>query len=105
MARKANSYIEEDLDWLQTRVQEIKMKIEQNPYNDIEDRKVMLMGPKGMYEKVVATAEQQEKAQREAYKDCILLLEAIDKLREREEEKKKEIRGGQDLTPFEKGLK
>src|SRR5690625_5440542 len=80
--KRSNSYIEEELNWLEERAHEIKATIESNPYNDITDRIVALEGVKGSTDKIAATAEQQQKAQRDAMKDYAQLLEAIDRSEE-----------------------
>src|SRR5690606_30756573 len=102
MATKKNSFIKEDLDWLKNRAQEIKDYIDANPYHKISDRIEVFETTKGPADKLIASIETQQKAQREALKDYALILEAIDKL-EQIEEKKNNVRGGDDLTPLERG--
>lgn len=97
MATKKNTYIEEELEWLEKRAADIKADIDANPYNKIEERIVTLMGAKGPADKVVATKDAQQKAQREALKDYTLIVEAIGKLREKEEQKQLLARGGHEI--------
>lgn len=84
---KKNNYIKEDLIWLEEKAAHIVDYVNTHPYNEIDDRKIDLETPKGIFEKVVASIETQQKAYRDALKDYALLLEAINILREREEAK------------------
>lgn len=84
MPAAKNSYIEEELQWLEDRANEIKMDVEKHPYNKIRDRIVSLSMPSGNVEKVAATKESIQEATRKALKDYAFLIEAIDKLREKE---------------------
>lgn len=96
MATK-NSYIDQELDWLESRANEIKSYIDKNPYDKITERVISLSGPKGSYDKVVATIEQQQKAHRDSLKDYSSILEVIDKLREQEKKKEEFARGGHNI--------
>lgn len=102
---KKNSYVDEELDWLDKRLQDIKSFIDDNPYHTLKDRKVWItVGDEGKeIEKVVATIEQQQKSIRESLKDYALIAEAVSKLRKTEEEKQLKVRGNEDLTPMENG--
>lgn len=100
---KKNTYVDSDLDWLEQRLADIKSSVDANPYHKIKDRKVSLDGPNGAAEKVSATIETQQKSIREALKDYALIVEAVSKLRQLEDEKDKKIRGNEDLTPMESG--
>lgn len=93
MSSKKNNYITEELDWLEAKAAEIKQFADANPYHQISDRIVSLMGATGLVEKVSATIESQQKSIRDSLKDYALIIEAINKLRE-QEENKMEMRGG-----------
>lgn len=103
MSKKKNNYVEEELTWLEARALEIKKNIDSSPYHNIKDRIKSLNTPKGPTDRMVASIEVQQKAFREALKDYSLLIEAINNLRQIEEEKKDEVRGDTDLNPFEAG--
>lgn len=101
---KKNTYVEAELDWLEQRLKDIKSFVDANPYHKISDRLVSLsMGDKGEVEKVSANIEAQQKSIRESLKDYALIVEAVSKLRQLEDEKDKKIRGNEDLTPMESG--
>lgn len=93
MSNKKNNYITEELDWLESKASEIKQFADLHPYHEISDRVVSLLGATGLNEKVSATIESQQKSIRDSLKDYALIIEAINKLRE-QEENKMEMRGG-----------
>lgn len=84
---KSNSYIEKELQWLESKAQEIQEYINKTKYGDIDDRIVSLIGARGAVETIAANIEQQQKAYRDALKEYASIIEVIDKLREKEEEK------------------
>jgi len=89
-----NSYIGMELEWLEKKAKEIREYCNQ-PIHKLSDR---LIGGK-----VVAKKEDQIKSVRETLKDYILIVEALDRLREKEEAKDPSVRGDQELSPLEKG--
>lgn len=89
-----NSYIGMELEWLDTKASEIREYCNQ-PIHKITDRK-----DGG---KVIAKKEDIIKSIRETLKDYILIVEALDRLREKEESKAPSVRGDAELSPFEKG--
>lgn len=105
MATKSNTYsnIGEELDWLEEKLKEVKRYIEANPFDQVTDRDRVT---KRNYDAegnlidefymLVATIEQQHKSLLASMKECALLLEVIDKLREKEVAKQ-EARGGGDI--------
>src|SRR5882762_10142419 len=95
MATKKVLYIEMELDWLESKAEELRAYCDQKPIVEITDRRV-----KG---KVTGTVEQQIKSIRDTLQDYIKIIEAISKLREKEESKKIVTRGDQELTPIETG--
>jgi hypothetical protein len=95
MASKKVNYIELELEWLEARAEELKRYCDSNPISHLRDRV--------LDRKVTATIEQQITSIRNTLQDYIKIIEAISKLREREETKKISSRGNQELTPFETG--
>ena len=87
-AKKANSYITADLDWAEEQLKKWRGYIDKNPIDELKDRmdyKETKNG--GMARTVVASIEQQIKSVQETMKNYLLLLEVVDKLREKEEAK------------------
>ena len=97
MAKKTNSYISAELDFAEASLQQWREYIEANPINEIKDRWGVKEMPKGGQTWVVtATAEQQIKCIQDTLAKYLQLLEVVDKLREREENKV-EVRGKTEL--------
>lgn len=92
--RGNNSYIDMELDWLDKKATEIREYCDQ-PIHKIVDRKEGI--------RVIAKKEEIIKSIRETLKDYILIVEAIDKLRDKEASKGPSVRGDQELSPMEKG--
>jgi len=102
--RKQNNYINEELEWLELKAQQMKDFVDSKPYTELTDRmsyKETRNG--GSIPMVVSTIEQQMANIRATLKDYALLIEAIAKLREKEEDKKIQSRGDQDISPMESG--
>lgn len=93
--KKSNSYIELELKWLEKKAQELKDYCDNNPVNKL--RVEITAG------RLTATIQQQIKCIRETLQDYVKLIEAIDKLREKESSKGPQVRGDQELSPMEKG--
>lgn len=94
---KKNSYIEEELAWLEKKAVQIKSYVDNPPITGLTDRIERLDTSTGTTEKVTATVEAQLKSKREALKDYILIIEAIDKLRGQEENKQAAAKGGNEI--------
>jgi len=92
--KTSNNYIGMELEWLEKKAKEIREYCNQ-PIHKLKDR---MLG-----DKVVSKIEEQVKSIRETLKDYILIVEAIDKLRDKEEAKSPSVRGDQELSPIEKG--
>jgi len=90
----ANTYIGMELEWLDKKAEEIREYCNQ-PIHKIVDRKDG--------NKVISKKEEIIKSIRETLKDYILIIEAIDRLREVEAAKGPDVRGDQELSPMEKG--
>ena|SRR5260221_5046303 len=95
MATKKINYIEMELVWLEGKAEELRQYCDQTPVAKIVDRKIQ--------GRMAATIEQQVKSIRDSLQDYIKIIEAIEKLREKEEIKKTAIRGDQELSPLESG--
>lgn len=93
----SNSYIKEELAWLDSKVKSMQQYVDSNPIDKLTDRIVTIGSSRAPREIVTANVEQQIKSIREVLKDIPPLLEAIDKLREKDEQKKIAVRGGSDV--------
>ena len=90
MAVKKNSYVDFELEWLQEKADQLKTYVDNNPFHELVDR----LAWKSL---VVATIEAQIKSLTQALKDYAQIIEVIDKLREKEEQKA-EARGSQEIN-------
>lgn len=93
MAKKKELLIEYELDFLETKLEELKEYIEANPFSKLADRmayKETKTG--GVIPIVVANKEAQRKDLTQALKDYAEILRTVDDLRNKEEAKK-EARG------------
>lgn len=93
--KKSNNYVEHDLDWLEKKAEELRSYCDSNPISKLKDR--IVSG------RLMATIEQQVKCIRDTLQDYAKIIEAIDKLREKEAAKAPSVRGDQELSPMEKG--
>jgi len=99
MAVKKNTYVSAELDWAEQQLASWKQYVDANPMHELKDRiewKPMAKG--GMLPMVIASIESQGKFIQETMKNYLALLEVVDKLREKEEAKKVETRGGAELS-------
>jgi hypothetical protein len=88
MAKKANNYISTELEWAEEQLASWKAYVDKNPMHELADRihyKETRNG--GMIPMVTASIEQQGKFIQETMKNYLALLEVVDKLREKEQEK------------------
>lgn len=96
--KRGKLFIEDELEYLETRLEELKQYIDENPYNKVADRfawKETKSG--GAIPIVISTKEVQRKDITQALKDYVELLNAVNTLRSIEENKVK-VRGGQELS-------
>lgn len=101
---KKNNYINVELQFAEEQLAQWKEYLNKNPISEITDRWGKKEMPKGGYAMVVtSTAEQQIKCVQDTTVRYLELLRTVNQLREIEEDKKDEIRGDQDLSPFESG--
>lgn len=98
MAVKKNTYINTELDWAEAQLESWKEYVDANPLHLLKDRIEWKPTAKGgMLPMVIASIEAQGKFVQETMKNYLALLEQVDKLREKEEAKKIETRGGAEL--------
>jgi len=97
MAVKKQIYIEAELDWAEQKLKEWKAYVDDNPFQDMKDRvEWKLTKAGGSMPMVVATIESQIKCVRDTMKEYLVLLDDVNKKREAEEAKKKDVKGGDD---------
>lgn len=99
VTKRKNNYIDMDLKWLENKAKEMKKFVDDNPLDKLKDR-ILEVGNKVL---ISSTIETQHKNIRDTLKDYALLIEAIAKLREQDEDRKQQVRGDQNLTPLEAG--
>ena len=98
MATKKTTYINAELDWAEQQLSSWKEYVDANPLHELEDRvKYKETKAGGVIPMVVASIESQGKFVQDTMKNYLALLEQVDKLREKEEKKKVETRGGAQL--------
>lgn len=98
MALKKTTYINTELDWAEQQLSSWKEYVDANPLHLLKDRIEWKPTAKGgLLPMVIASIEAQGKFVQETMKNYLALLEQVDKLREKEEAKKIETRGGQEL--------
>lgn len=97
MAKKT-VYISAELDFAEEQLGMWRKYIEENPYNEVVDRKEMMKTKTGgAYYAVVQHKEAIQKSIRDTMKEYLALLAEVERLREKEESKTKEVRGGGDV--------
>jgi len=98
MAVKKNSYITDELDWAEARLAEWRAYIDNNPINTLKDRIEWKPTSKGgTMPMVIASIESQIKSLRDTMKEYLALVDVVDKLREKEEQKAV-ARGSQEIN-------
>lgn len=98
MAVKKTTYITAELNWSEEQLKSWKAYVDANPLHLLEDRiKWKETKAGGAMPMVIASIEAQGKFVQETMKNYLALLEQVDKLREKEEAKKVETRGGAEL--------
>jgi hypothetical protein len=98
MALKKTTYINTELDWAEQQLSSWKQYVDANPMHELKDRIEWKPTAKGgAMPMVIASIESQGKFIQETMKNYLALLEVVDKLREKEEAKKVETRGGAEL--------
>lgn len=103
-AKKTNTYIGFDLEWLESKTEEIKEYVDAHPLASLTERIIFKETSRGGTMPIIAaTIEQQITNLTRMLKDYAQMLEVIEKLREQEATKSISSRGDQELTIFEKG--
>jgi len=98
MAAKKQVYIEAELDWAEQKLREWKQYVDDNPFDQMKDRIEWKPTAKGgAIPMVIASIEQQIKCVRDTMKEYLDLLKVVNFMREAEEAKKKQVRGGIDI--------
>lgn len=94
---KKQIYINTELEWAEQKLQEWKNYVDNNPFNSMKDRIEWKPNSKGgLMPMVIASIESQVKCVRDTMKEYLVLLEQVDKMRQAEEGKKKDVKGGAD---------
>lgn len=98
MAVKKNSYITDELEWAESKLAEWRQYVDANPIAGLVDRvQFKQTANGGSLPMVVASIESQVKSLRDTMKEYLALLEVVDKLREKEEQKAV-ARGSQEIN-------
>lgn len=88
MATKSNTFIGFELDWLTSKANELKAYVDANPFHTLDDRiRLKETSRGGVIPVLAASIEAQIKSLSQALKDYAMIIEVIDKLRQREDEK------------------
>lgn len=94
----ANKFASVELDWAEKQLNTWQQDLNDNPYNELEDRtKLRPTKNGGSILEVIATREAQQKHQRETMKDYLALLEIVKRLRKEEAERQDIGRGGETI--------
>jgi hypothetical protein len=89
------SYIIEDLEWLDAKLKSLRDYVDNNPFETLEDRLETVMSAKGTpVIKIIARKEDQIKEIRACLKEYIIMLADLNKLREARAVSDMELRGG-----------
>lgn len=102
MAKKDKALlIEYELEFLESKLKELKEYIKSNPFHELKDRMAYKETKGGGVIPIcVANKEAQRKDLTQALKDYAEILRTVDSMREKEEAKG-EVRGDQSLNPNE----
>jgi len=98
MANKKQTYVSAELEWAEEKLAEWRLYVDANPVAELKDRvQFKQTSNGGAIPMVVASIESQIKSIRDTMKEYLALLEVVDKLREKEEQKA-EARGSQAIN-------
>ena len=99
MAVRKTTYINAELDWAEAQLESWKAYVDANPLHTLEDRiKWKETKAGGAMPMVIASIESQGKFVQETMKNYLALLKEVDVMREKQEAKKVETRGGAELS-------
>lgn len=97
MAVKKQTYINAELEWAEQKLLEWKQYVDDNPFQTMKDRIEWKPNSKGgLMPMVIASIESQIKCVRDTMKEYLVLLDQVEKMRQTEESKKKDVKGGAD---------
>ena len=95
---KKTNYIEYELEFLESKLKELKEYIEANPFSTLADRMAWKETKGGGAIPIcIANKEAQRKDLTQALKDYADILRTVDSMREKEENKKVAVRGDAEL--------
>jgi hypothetical protein len=98
MAVKKQTYVSAELEWAESKLKEWRDYVDKNPIAELKDRIEWKPTSKGgAIPMVIASIESQIKSLRDTMKEYLSLLETVDKLREKEEQKTV-ARGSQEVN-------
>lgn len=98
MATSKKTYVNTELEWAEEQLKSWKAYVDMNPLHELKDRIEWKPTAKGgMLPMVIASIEAQGKFVQETMKNYLALIEVVDKLREKEENKI-EVRGNGGLS-------
>lgn len=104
--KKKTAYTEIELLWAEEQLSSWKEYIDANPFPDLKERMVWKEVRGGGQMPVVSeTIGQQIKTLTDLMVKYLQLLKEVEAMREKEEQKTKNVRGQQALTPFESGIR
>jgi hypothetical protein len=104
MAVKKNIYVEAELEWAETQLEQWKAYVDSHPLATLADRVGQKTTAKGgMIPYVISSIEQQGKFIQDTMEKYLKLLVEVNRMRTLEEEKKIKARGIDNLSPLEDG--
>lgn len=83
-----SNYINAELDWAETKLEQWQLYMDENPIHLLKDRIEWKELKSGTVPQVIASIEQQGKYIQDMMKNYLSLLSEVDKMREVEEQKK-----------------
>jgi len=96
MATRRQTYINAELEWAEQKLLEWRQYVDDNPFQSMKDRIEWKPTSKGgMIPMVIASIESQIKCVRDTMKEYLLLLEQVERMRQVEENKKVDVKGGE----------
>ncbi len=104
-AKKKSNYIEYELEFLETKAEELKEYIQDRPFSKLIDRMAYKETKNGgLIPTIVANIETQRKDLTQALKDYAEIIQTIAGMREKSDIKKSSPRGEQALSPMEERM-
>jgi len=104
MAVKKSVYVEAELEWAESQLEQWKAYVDAHPLATLQDRVGQKTTAKGgMIPYVISSIEQQGKFIQDTMEKYLKLLVEVNRMRTLEEEKKIKARGIDNLSPLEDG--